>query len=35
MSENESEQSHLLVERNDGVMTLTMNRPEAKNAISP
>lgn len=29
------EQSHLLVERRDGVMTLTMNRPEARNSLSP
>lgn len=26
---------HLLVERRDGVMTLIMNRPEARNALSP
>jgi enoyl-CoA hydratase len=29
------EASHLLVEKVDGVMTLTMNRPEARNALSP
>ncbi|MBW2232139.1 MAG: enoyl-CoA hydratase/isomerase family protein [Deltaproteobacteria bacterium] len=27
--------SHLLVEKRDGVMILTMNRPEVKNALSP
>jgi enoyl-CoA hydratase len=27
--------THLLVERGDGVMTLTMNRPAARNALSP
>src|SRR5438552_3377027 len=26
---------HLTVERDDGVVVLTMNRPEAKNALSP
>ena len=26
---------HLLVERQDGVLTLTMNRPSARNALSP
>jgi enoyl-CoA hydratase len=26
---------HLLVERNEGVLLLTMNRPEARNALSP
>jgi len=26
---------HLLVEKRDGVMTLVMNRPEARNALSP
>ena len=26
---------HLLVEKNDHVMVLRMNRPEAKNAFSP
>ncbi len=26
---------HLLVEKHDGVMTLVMNRPEARNALSP
>ena len=30
-----AEESHLLVEKADGVMTLTMNRPEARNALSP
>lgn len=35
MSGTDSEESHLLVEREDGVMTLTMNRPAARNAISP
>ena len=30
------EESHLLVEkRSDGVMILTMNRPPARNALSP
>jgi len=29
------ETPHLLVERSDGVMTLTMNRPEVGNALSP
>jgi enoyl-CoA hydratase len=29
------EESHLLVSRSDGVMTLTMNRPAARNALSP
>jgi enoyl-CoA hydratase len=32
MSEAES---HLLVERRDGIMILTMNRPEVKNSLSP
>ncbi len=32
MSESES---HLLVEQRDGVMILTMNRPAAKNSLSP
>jgi enoyl-CoA hydratase len=32
MSESES---HLLVEKRDGVMILTLNRPEVKNALSP
>ncbi len=27
--------SHLLVDRSDGVMTLAMNRPQARNALSP
>jgi len=30
-----SDDPHLLVERRDGVMTLTMNRPQARNALSP
>ena len=30
-----AEESHLLVERDDGVMTLTLNRPQARNALSP
>jgi len=29
------EPSHLLVDKTDGIMTLTMNRPEASNALSP
>ena len=29
------QQPHLLVERSDGVMTLTMNRVETRNALSP
>jgi len=28
-------QPHLLVDENDGIMTLTMNRPDARNALSP
>ncbi len=28
-------ESHLLVEKKDGILTLTMNRPEARNALSP
>ena len=28
-------EAHLLVERRDGVLILTMNRPEARNALSP
>jgi len=38
MSQEEShqpEESHLLVEKNDGIMTVTMNRPAVKNALSP
>jgi enoyl-CoA hydratase len=27
--------SHLLVEKRDGIMTLTMNRPEVRNSLSP
>jgi enoyl-CoA hydratase len=30
-----TEESHLLVEKRDGIMTLTMNRPEVRNALSP
>jgi len=30
-----SEESHLLVEEDDGILTLTMNRPEARNSLSP
>jgi enoyl-CoA hydratase len=30
-----SEESHLLVEKRDGVMILRMNRPRARNALSP
>jgi enoyl-CoA hydratase len=29
------EESHLLVEKSDGVMLLIMNRPDARNALSP
>ena len=29
------EANHLLVDKTDGVMTLTMNRPEVGNALSP
>lgn len=29
------EAPHLLVEKSDGILTLTMNRPAAKNALSP
>jgi enoyl-CoA hydratase len=29
------EESHLLVEKRDGVVTLVLNRPEARNALSP
>ena len=36
MSDTANEDSHLLVERRpDGVMILTMNRPAARNALSP
>ena len=31
----EAEAPHLLVERRDGVMVLTLNRPAVKNALSP
>jgi len=27
--------SHLLVDRNDGILTLTLNRPDARNSLSP
>ncbi len=30
-----SEESHLLVDQDDGILTLTMNRPAARNALSP
>lgn len=30
-----TEAPHLLVDKSDGIMTLTMNRPEARNALSP
>jgi len=30
-----AEHSHLLVEKSDGIMILTMNRPEAGNSLSP
>ena len=30
-----TEEDHLLVERRDGVLLLTMNRPSARNALSP
>ena len=29
------EPRHLLVEKRDGILTLVMNRPEARNALSP
>ncbi|MDG2308537.1 MAG: enoyl-CoA hydratase-related protein [Candidatus Binatia bacterium] len=29
------QQPHLLVDKTDGIMTLTMNRPDAKNSLSP
>ncbi len=32
---NVHEEPHLLVDQSDGVMTLTFNRPEARNALSP
>jgi enoyl-CoA hydratase len=35
MSEEARSAPHLLVESQDGVMTLVMNRPEARNALSP
>ena len=35
MSETAAAQPHLRVEKKDGVMTLVMNRPEARNALSP
>ncbi|MCP4039980.1 MAG: crotonase/enoyl-CoA hydratase family protein [bacterium] len=30
-----TEESHLLTEEDDGILTLTMNRPAARNALSP
>lgn len=30
-----TEESHLLVREDDGIMTLTMNRPKARNSLSP
>jgi enoyl-CoA hydratase len=30
-----ADRPHLLVEKSDGILTLTMNRPEARNALSP
>ena len=30
-----SEQPHAIVERHGHVLTITMNRPEARNALSP
>ena len=35
MAERADPERHLLVEEDDGVMTLVMNRPEARNALSP
>lgn len=35
MPEEAKPSRHLLVEKEDGVMTLVMNRPEARNALSP
>ena len=35
MPEAAPSETHLLVEKRDGVMTLVMNRPEARNALSP
>ena len=35
MAEAAPSDPHLLVEKRDGVMTLVMNRPEARNALSP
>ena len=35
MTEAAPSEPHLLVEKRDGVMTLVMNRPEARNALSP
>ena len=29
------EPRHLLVEKREGILTLVMNRPEARNALSP
>jgi enoyl-CoA hydratase len=34
-SEGTANESHLIVERRDGVMLLTLNRPAARNALSP
>ncbi len=35
MSEGANATQHLLVKEEGGVMTLVMNRPEARNALSP
>ena len=35
MSEGTSAAKHLIVKEEGGVMTLVMNRPEARNALSP
>ena len=35
MTEATTEESHLLLEEDDGILTLTMNRPAARNALSP
>ena len=35
MAEGNPEESHLLVERRDNVLILTLNRPKARNALSP
>jgi enoyl-CoA hydratase len=34
-TEDETEESHLLVDREDGILTLTMNRQAARNSLSP